>query len=175
MGKNVGEILLLGFLFIIGVGILSGGRNYKNDQQTNRPSRTQQTCVNIVYYNPLRGGINCYPPCSTTADGTKIIEKGKLLYAWNPETATAYAACPPEYPFGTIFVVYFPDGTEGKFTCHDRGSAIKIKNGCAIIDVLHEDGIRGNVKKYNPPRTKNGHIIGSRNPYPATVYIPYNN
>ncbi|MCS7135064.1 MAG: hypothetical protein NZ893_01320 [Candidatus Aenigmarchaeota archaeon] len=105
--------------------------------------------VKFSYYNPLCGGINCDLDCTTTADGTTVIdENGNLIGAWNGREA--YAACPSTLSFGTKVYV-FRDREHrffiGTFECRDRGSKIIVdkKDGVDIyiLDILHNGDCRG--------------------------------
>lgn len=81
----------------------------------------------ISHYWPPLGG----PNCSRFVSGQCIsrMASGK---PWQDYIDRA-CACPPEYPFGTVFVV---DGQE--WTCLDRGGKVKTVDGIPWLDLLTE-------------------------------------
>ncbi len=136
----------------------------------------EHVAVLFTYYDPTKGGKNCDWDCAYTASGERVLDNyNKPTGPWWWNGTSAGVACPPEYEFGTIFYVKFPDGTEGKFTCIDRGGRIKtetLPNGKRVVrlDILHYDDKRcGN--RYCWPVTKGGHTISGSIPYEATVEI----
>ena len=85
---------------------------------------TYQIVARLSYYWPPLGGINADHDLFTTADGTswiKRVEQGEKILA-----------CPPEYPFGTRFIIH-----DEVWTCYDRGGDIVTKpEGYIWLDML---------------------------------------
>lgn len=155
------------FLLITGTILYLGSSDINNKTNTRREE--QETKVYLYYYDPTKGGINCDYDCSTTANGTKILDaRGNPIssYWWNGQSAGA--ACPPEDPFGTLYKINF-DGYEIRLECIDRGSGIIEKPDGKIIDILHYDGVP--QSQYNPPVTRNG-IILNQGPHEAKRITP---
>jgi hypothetical protein len=151
---------------------------YKNstsiDQTISPPYQTVN--VRFSYYDPTKGGINCDQECRHTASGEEILD---IYYnpmgPWWWDGDSSGVACPPEYPFGTVFYVKLPDETNAEFTCIDRGESIVIENenGTKItrLDILHFDN-KGCGKKYCWPETTRGYKINSSTIYEADVRLP---
>jgi hypothetical protein len=83
--------------------------------------------VAYSHYWPAWGGVNGSP--------TGRVASGAPWQEW----ADRGAACPPDWPFGTLIMF------EGDiYTCVDRGSAVTYtRAGLPIIDFLHRDARHG--------------------------------
>lgn len=81
---------------------------YRSDNQNEAVVSTRD--FKISFYFPPYGGINCWSKynCSYTASGLRVMEG-----------VGYYAACPPEYEFGTKLIIF-----NKEWVCQDRGSAI---------------------------------------------------
>lgn len=82
-------------------------------------------------YDPALGGVNC----ANFVDG-KCISNMANGEGWEQYMNTGIVACPPEYPFGTIFVI-----EEVSYICKDRGGAIQVDDGLIWLDVLTNNPI----------------------------------
>ncbi len=164
---------LLGIIASLGILIAScTSQPTPNINNARISAQTQMKTVNVrfSYYDPTKGGINCGDDCRYTAAGVKILDvKGRLIsrYWWDGKKAGV--ACPPEYPFWTIFYVKMPDGLI-ELVCIDRGGAINIDNGVVRLDILHHDGVPEG--SYNWPKTKEGYEINGNKTYSAEVKRP---
>jgi hypothetical protein len=100
--------------------------------------------LNVRSYNPFLGGLSCWlfkdGRCmSETASGVK----------WQ-SVMNISAACPYEWPFGTIVSNKF-----GYFICLDRGGMINCNSGVCFIDILtnqdiNEDNVESTLWMINP-------------------------
>ena len=93
---------------------------------------TMTLLITAVIYVPIDGApaINCDGDCRFTASLCPPAE--------------GIAACPPEFPFGTLIELpYYPPGVavpDGRLRCLDRGGAIRCTpNGC-WIDIVNLPG-----------------------------------
>jgi len=129
----------------------------------------ENVLVDLSYYDPTKGGINCDSDCAHTANGTRILDDyGNPIsgYWWNGEYAGV--ACPPEDPFGTRYVIDF-DNEKIILECIDRGDAIVKEGEVYRLDILHYDGVP--IGEYRQPVTKHGRILAG-GPYQAKRIVP---
>ena len=83
--------------------------------------------VEITWYDPELGGINCNSDCSTIGFSTPLLDEhyGKVL------------ACPIEFYGATFHIRGSKDGlADGEFLCLDGGSAMVIRGGVIRVDLL---------------------------------------
>jgi hypothetical protein len=93
---------------------------------TTRP-RGEMVMARVSHYTPWTGGPNC-----ALYIGGQCLSRMASGARWDRWIDRA-CACPPEYPFGTTFML--PDGSE--WVCMDRGSRIVIEPGGVIwLDLL---------------------------------------
>ncbi|MBU5690048.1 MAG: hypothetical protein QXM68_02280 [Candidatus Aenigmatarchaeota archaeon] len=117
----------------------------------------ERTKFKLTYYNPLRGGINCDDDCTRTANGTRIIgDDGNTISEYWFDGKKGGVACPPKYPFGTVFVI---PGYDIQFVCIDRGGRIVVEDGVVILDILYDDGKRKGDNGYDHPKASDGTVL----------------
>lgn len=98
---------------------------YKEVQEIAQPVYIQ---ARLSHYWPPYGGPNCFAFDEITQTCVSGTASGEPWEKW----VNRGCACPPEYAFGTIFVL--PGGEE--FTCVDRGGKVQIVNGIPWLDLL---------------------------------------
>jgi hypothetical protein len=83
--------------------------------------------VEITWYDPALGGINCNEDCTTIGSSTPLLDEhyGTVL------------ACPIEF-YGATFHIRGSKGglADGEWTCLDGGSAMVVYDGVLRIDLL---------------------------------------
>ena len=87
--------------------------------------------IRLSHYWPPFLGTNCGRVGAAGNDATYCTARMASGAMWEENVGRA-AACPPEFPFGTIIIL--PGGEQ--FTCMDRGGKIKTVNGIPWIDLL---------------------------------------
>ena len=98
-------------------------------------------------YDPGLGGVNC----SHFVNGvcTAHMADGEAWQTYIDSTTDPTVACPPQYDFGTHFLI---DGIY--YTCRDRGGAIIVeKDGTIWLDVLTSN------PKYKYGQVVSGYIV----------------
>ncbi len=82
----------------------------------------------LSHYWPPYGGPNCFAWDEVEQVCMSGTSSGQPWEDW----VNIGCACPPEYPFGTVFVL--PGGEE--FTCVDRGGMVVTIDGIPWLDLL---------------------------------------
>ena len=89
--------------------------------------------ANLTWFDPKLGGINCDHDCTTLASHVRFSD---ALY-------DRVAACPPEFPFGTRFVIAgsWRGLADGEYECLDRGGMVVTRGGVISLDLLRRDPV----------------------------------
>lgn len=77
----------------------------------------EQLPIEVTYYDPALGGINCDGNCGILADGAGWSENDYH------ENGGRVAACSSEFPTGTVITIY----GLGSYVCRDRGCMVTKK------------------------------------------------
>ena len=88
------------------------------------------TQARLSHYWPPAGGPNCFAWNEYEQKCVSGTASGQPWELW----VNRGLACPPEYEFGTVFVL--PGGEE--FTCVDRGGMVQVVDGIPWLDLLVE-------------------------------------
>jgi hypothetical protein len=86
------------------------------------------TQARLSHYWPPYGGPNCFAWDEITQTCVSGTASGEPWEDW----INIGLACPPEYEFGTVFVL--PGGEV--FTCVDRGGKVQVIDGIPWLDLL---------------------------------------
>lgn len=124
--------------------------------------------VEVSYYNPFRGGDNCFGDCETTGTD-RIISNGVSVgpYWWIPQHNSGGSACPSIFNGENIRnkdIEILINNEIVNLVCMDAGSEVfsYTSNGIPIVrvDVLYDDGERTYDAPFHHPFTKGGQQFG---------------